>query len=149
MDRLIERFMLRTLRLLFGLVVSVFRSHRSLLLENLAMRQQLVVLKSRHPHPRLRAADRLFWILLRRLWPGWKQALILIEPETVVRWHRAGFSCYWSWISRRKGRAGRKCVSKELRALIFRMVAENPTWGAPRNHASFVSIYFGLYQIMS
>ena len=72
--------------------------------------------------------------MLRRIWSGWKQALILVRPETVVRWHRAGFKLYWTWLSRHQARAGRKCVSRELRELIFRMVAENSTWGAPRIH---------------
>jgi transposase InsO family protein len=72
--------------------------------------------------------------MLGRLWPRWKQALILVQPETVVRWHHAGFKLYWKWISRHRNRAGRRCVSRELRELIFRMVAENQTWGAPRIH---------------
>ncbi len=72
--------------------------------------------------------------MLRRLWCGWKRALILVQPETVVRWHRAGFKVYWTWLSRHRTGAGRKCVSRELRELILRMVAENPTWGAPRIH---------------
>ena len=72
--------------------------------------------------------------MLRRLWSGWKQALILVQPETVVRWHRAGFKVYWTWLSRHRVRARRKCISVELRELIFRMTAENPTCGAPRIH---------------
>jgi hypothetical protein len=79
-------------------------------------------------------SDRIFWIILQQLWSGWKQALIIVEPETVVRWHRTGFKLYWGWISRKPIRAGRKPTSKELRELIFRMVVENPTWGAPRIH---------------
>jgi hypothetical protein len=59
---------------------------------------------------------------------------MLVQPETVVRWHRAGFKLYWQWLSRHRSAAGQRCVSKELRQLIFRMVAENPTWGAPRIH---------------
>jgi putative transposase len=80
------------------------------------------------------APDKLFWVILRRLWPGWKLVLVLIQPETVVRWHRAGFKLYWAWLSRHRVCAGRKCVSRELRDLIFRMVAESPIWGAPRIH---------------
>jgi len=136
--------MLRLLRLFFGLVVRTVCSRRRLLLENLALRQQLAALQRRRPLPRFRVVDRLFWIALGRLWPGWKQALILVRPETVVRWHRAGFKGYWSWISRRKCRAGRKCVSRELRELIFRMVAENPTWGAPRIHGELMMLGFDI-----
>src|ERR1700726_442537 len=80
--------------------------------------------------------------MLRRLWPGWKRALILVQPETVVRWHREGFRLYWAWISRRRAHAGRKCVSRELRELIFRVVAENPTWGAPRIHGELKMLGF-------
>jgi hypothetical protein len=126
--------MLRSLKLLFVLLLQSVRSRHDLLLENLALRQQLAVLKRRHPQPRFAAPDKLFWVILRRLLPGWKRALILVEPETIVRWHRTGFKLYWTWLSRHRNRVGRKCVSKELRELIFRMVAENPTWGAPRIH---------------
>jgi transposase InsO family protein len=86
----------------------------------------------------------LFWVILRWLWPGWKRALILVQPETVVRWHRAGFKLYWTWLSRRRTRAERKCVPKELRDLIFRMVAENHTWGAPRIHGELKMLGFDI-----
>jgi putative transposase len=106
-------------------LIRIFRFRGDLLLENLALRQQLFAMKRRYPRPKVTPSDKLFWVILRRLWPEWKRALILVQPETVVRWHRAGFKLYWAWISRRRVRAGRKCVSKELRDLIFRMVAEN------------------------
>lgn len=118
----------RTLRLLFVLLARSFRSRRDLLLENLVPRQQLAVLKQRHPQARFATPDKLFWVMLQRLWPGWKRALVLVQPDTVVRWHRAGFKLYWTWLSRHRARVGRKCVSQELRELIFRMVAENPAW---------------------
>src|ERR1017187_2557656 len=121
-----------------------FRSRRDLALENLALRQQLGVLKQKHPHPRLAASDRLFWVVLRRLWTGWRSALILVQPETVIRWHRAGFKLYWTWLSRHRTRVGRKCVTKELRELIFRMVAKNPTWGAPRLHGELKMLGFDI-----
>jgi transposase InsO family protein len=76
------------------------------------------------------------------MWSRWKQALILVQPETVIRWHRAGFRLYWTWLSRHRTRAGRKCVGRELRELIFRMVAENPTWGAPRIHGELKMLGF-------
>ena len=136
--------MLSLLRFVFVLIVRFFRSRRELLMENLALRQQLAVLKRRRPQPRLAATDRLFWVILRRLWSGWKRALILVQPETVVRWHRAGFKMYWTWISRHKTRVGRKCVSGELQQLIFRMVAENSTWGAPRIHGELKMLGFDI-----
>src|ERR1035438_8811783 len=100
--------MLRWLKLLFDLLVRLCQSRRDLLLENLALRQQLAVLKQKHLQPRIAASDKMFWVVLRRLWPGWKAALILVQPETVVRWHRAGFKLYWTWLSRRRNRVGRK-----------------------------------------
>ncbi|MBV8438641.1 MAG: IS3 family transposase [Silvibacterium sp.] len=86
------------------------------------------------PRPRLAAHDRLFWVILRRFWTAWKGALLIVQPETVVRWHRSGFKLYWKWISRGRVRAGRRPTQKTLRNLIFQMVVENPTWGAPRIH---------------
>jgi hypothetical protein len=82
--------------------------------------------------------------VLRRLWPGWKQALVLVQPETVVGWHRAGFKLYWTCVSRYRNRAGRRCVSRELRGLIFRMVADNPTWGGPRVHGELKMLGFDI-----
>jgi transposase InsO family protein len=90
------------------------------------------------------APDWLFWVALRWLWPGWKRALLLVQPETVVGWHRAGFKLYWTWLSRHRRPIGRRCVSKELRELIFRMVAENPTWGAPRIHGELKMLGFDI-----
>jgi putative transposase len=136
--------MLRTLRLFIGLIACSLCSRRELLLEILALRQQLNVLKAGHSRPRLTAPDRVFWVVLRRFWPGWKRALVIVQPETVVAWHRAGFKLYWTWRSRHKARAGRKCVSKETRELIFRMVAENPSRGAPRIHGELEMLGFYL-----
>jgi transposase InsO family protein len=123
-------------------VIVFFRSRRDLLLENFARRQQLAVLKRRYPRPRLAVSDRLFWVILRRFWSHRKQALIVVQPETVVRWHRAGFRLYWTWLSRHRIRSGRKCVSVKLREIIFRMVAENPTWGSPRIHGELKMLGF-------
>ena len=106
---------LRLLRLLFVSFVRSFSSRRDLLLENLALRQQLAVLKMRCPQPRFKTPDRIFWIIMSRLWPGWEQCLILLQPEMVVRWRRAGFKLYWKWILRHRVAVGRKCVSGELR----------------------------------
>ncbi|PYV94405.1 MAG: integrase, partial [Acidobacteria bacterium] len=115
-----------------------------MLLENLALRQQLAVLKHKHPKPKLSPLDKIFWVLARRFWSTWKQALIVVTPETVIRWHRAGFRLYWSLISRTRKRAGRNQLTKEIRDLIFGMVAENPTWGAPRIHGELLMLGFDL-----
>lgn len=134
--------MVLLIRLLLASILCCFRSRRSLLLENLVLRQQLAVFKRKHPKPRLDLFDKAFWVVTRRFWSGWKQSLILVSPETVVRWHRAGFALYWRTISRARRVVGRKRISKELRDLIFRMVAGNPTWGAPRVHGELQMLGF-------
>ena len=87
--------MFELFRLWFGAVLRIFHTRRRLMLENLALRQQLTVLKRRHPKPRLGPFDKLFWVMARRFCSKWKDALLLVSPETVVRWHRAGFRLYW------------------------------------------------------
>ena len=82
--------------------------------------------------------------MLRKVWSGWRNPLILVTPRTVTGWHRAGFRLYWKWLSRARQRGGRKPVSKEIRTLIFLMVAENPTWGAPRIHGELLKLSFDL-----
>src|SRR5450432_2805923 len=110
-------------RHLLGWLISGFRSREELLLENLALRQQLLALHAKRPRPRMSCLDKLFWVALRSLWSGWKKSLIIVTPATVVRWHRAGFRLYWTLISKVRSRVGRKRVAKEVRDLIFRMVA--------------------------
>ena len=136
--------MFRFVWLLFGMLVRLFRGRQSLLLENLALRQQLVALKRRHPRPSLGLFEKLFWVVARRVWSAWKQSLIIVTPETVVRWHRSGFRMYWRLISRVRRQVGRKQTPREVRELIFRMVAENPTWGAPRIHGELLMLGFDL-----
>jgi putative transposase len=128
--------------LLFGTILRLFRARRNLLLENLVLRQQLAALKRGRPRARLALFDKLFWVLARRFWSGWKQTLIVVNPETVVQWHRAGFRLYWKLISRVRRPSGRRQTPKEVRELIFRMVAENPTWGAPRIHGELLMLGF-------
>jgi putative transposase len=103
-------------------------------MENLALRQQLAVLKRSAKRPRLRQRDRIFWVWLRRLWKGWQSCLVVVQPETVVKWHRQGFRLYWRWKSRRR-KPGRPRIEPEIRHLIRRMSQENPIWGAPRIQA--------------
>src|SRR3982074_3316356 len=129
-------------RLCVGLLARCFRSRRRLLLENLALRQQLAVLKRRQARPTLLPFDKVFWVLACRLWSDWKKSLLVVTPETVVRWHRVGFRLYWSLISKVRKQVGRKRLSREVRKLIFRMVAENPTWGAPRIHGELLMLGF-------
>ena len=133
-----------SLRYLIGWILSSSGSRRDLILENLALRQQLLSLHARRPRRRLSARHKLFWVLLRRLWSGWKTPLVLVTPRTVVKWHRAGFRLYWKWVSRAGQVGGRKPVGKEIRALIFRMAGENPTWGAPRIQGEQLKLGFHL-----
>jgi hypothetical protein len=136
--------MILALRHLLGWMVSAFRSREGLVLENLALHQQLLILHAQRPRRRLSALHKLFWVALRTIWSGWRKPLVLVTPRTVVNWHRAGFRLYWAWVSKVKHVGGRKRVSKEVRALIFRMVAENPTWGAPRIHGELLKLGFDL-----
>jgi putative transposase len=126
----------------FGAFVRLFRSRGNLVFENFVLRQQLAVLKRRRPRPSLSIFDKLFWVAVRRFWSKWKEALIVVTPETVVRWHRAGFQMYWRLISKVRRQVGRRQTPKEVRELIFRMVTENPTWGAPRIHGELLMLGF-------
>ena len=103
------------MRLGLGTIARLFCARRSLLLENLALRQQLTVFKRRHPRVRLTFLDKLFWVAARQICSDWEQFLIVVLPDTVVQWHRSGFALYWRLISRFPGRAGRKRISKEIR----------------------------------
>ena len=136
--------MIPLLRHFVGWLVGAFRSREDLMLENLALRQQLLALHAKRPRRRLGSVDKLFWVALRKLWSGWRKSLILVTPETVVRWHRSGFRLYWAWLSRAPRTAGRKALSREVREKIFRMVAENPTWGAPRIHGELLKLGFDI-----
>ena len=130
---------------MFALLCSLIRllvlpgSVREMALENLALRQQLTVFKRHSPRPRLRKADRLFWVLLSKSWKEWQRALIIVKPETVVSWHRKGFRLFWTRISRKR-RSGRPEASSEIRALIRKMAAANPFWGAPRIHGELLKL---------
>ena len=107
---------------------TLFLRRHKLALEAVSLRQQLAVLKRKQPRPQLGRLDRLFWIVLRRRWEGWSELLILVKPETVVSWHRAGFQRLWRCRSQRP-RPGRPKVHEQIRQLIRRLKADNPTWG--------------------
>jgi putative transposase len=109
------------------------------ILENLAFRQQLAVLKRPVKRPRLRRRHRAFWVLLSRVWSNWRPVLTIVKPDTVVRWHRRGFRLYWRRKSRRRG-PGRPPVSPEIRALIRRMAEADPVWGAPHIHGELLKL---------
>jgi putative transposase len=124
---------------LFAWFTAFFRSRHSLGLEIVALRQQVYVLKRRHPRSRLRVWDQMFWVFLRRVWSRWAEVLVLVKPETVVGWHRAGFQLYWRWLSQRKVK-GRPKISAEARDVVERMAKENPLWGAPRIHGELLKL---------
>jgi putative transposase len=133
------RTMIEILRWLGILIRAAVRERRDLALENLAIRQQLGVLKRRKGVPRLRRKDRLFWVVLSRIWAPWRRALHLVNADTVVGWQQKGFRIYWARVSQRKS-GGRPPASSELRALIQRMAVANPYWGAPRLHGELLNL---------
>ena len=118
--------------------ISALKSQRDLAFENVALRHQLMVLQRQSGRPRLKDRDRLVWMCLRRLWHGWHRALVVVQPATVVKWHRKGFRAYWRWKSRPNG--GRPRIDREVRELIRDMWRSNPTWGKPRIHAELRKI---------
>jgi len=99
-------------KILSCFVRALLLSHTTLAAENLALRQQLAILDRKRPRPKLKNRDRLFWVLLSRLWSGWPSVLVIVKPETVIRWHRQSFKYYWRWKSRSK--PGRPKISHEL-----------------------------------
>ena len=126
-------------------VHSLFKSRRQLTLENLALRQQLAMLKTSVKRPRVSPADRLFWILFSKYVEGWRSMLHALHPDTVVRWYREGFRRYWTWKSRCKS-AGRPSVDTEIRKLIRQMQSANVGWGAPRIHGELLKLGINISQ---
>ena len=121
----------------FGILRATIRCRSDLVAENLALQQQLAVMKHQHHRPRLTDADRYFWVALSRIWLGWHFSLHIVRPESVVRWHRQGFRYYWRWKSRHRGRPK---ADLEIRALIRQMCRANPLWGAPRIHGELLKL---------
>ena len=137
--------MLALLYVLGMFVVDLFKSRSRLEAENLFLRHQLnVALRRTPPRLRLRASDRTVMVWLVRLWPGVLGAAQVVQPETILRWHRAGFRAFWRWKSRR--RAGRPKIDRGLRELIERMSNENPLWGASRIHGELLMLGFEVAQ---
>jgi putative transposase len=113
--------------------------HRQLALENLALRHQVAVYKRTVGRPRLHATDRLFWVGLARVWAGWRQSLVIVTPDTVLRWQRRRFREHWAKLSGRPT-VGRPPVNAEIIALVRKMAAANPLWGAPRIHGELLKL---------
>src|ERR1700733_9374798 len=132
--------MLSVLSPFLSMLFLVFRSRAALQVEILALRHQTGVLRrSTKKRPKLTMADRLFWAWLSGLWAGWRSALVIIKPETVIAWHRKGFGLFWTW-KVRHGRTGRPAVSCEVRQLIRTISRANPLWGAPRIHGELLKL---------
>ena len=137
--------MIGLLCFVLAILASPFKSKVRLEAENAVLRSQLIVLRRRlRGRVRLTNNDRWFFIQLYRWFPSILQVLTIIRPETLVRWHRAGFRRYWRWKSRPLG--GRPQIDTELRALIRRMSVENPLWGAPRIHSELLKLGFEVAQ---
>src|SRR5262245_44801501 len=123
--------MFESLTLLPAVLRAALRDRSDLLTENLLLRHQLAVLtRPTRRRPRLRTRDKLLWVLVRRLRGDWRSHLVLVRPETVVRWHRQAWRLLWQWRSR--SRLGRPRLSPEVRELIARMSRDNPLWGSVR-----------------
>ena len=122
--------MLSILTTFLATACEALRPRADLLLENAALRQQLDVLCRQAKGARLRRADRVFWIWLSRRWPRWKSALVIVKPETVLRWHREGYRRYWRWKS--KGKRGRPRIPRRYIEFIRRISSQNPSWGEDR-----------------
>jgi hypothetical protein len=129
--------MISWLNILVGALSSALMCRRDLALEKLALWQQLAVFKQTYPRPRLKDADRWFWVLFSRIWDEWRATLHIVQPETIVRWHRRGFRRYWRWKSRRRGGAE---IDPEMIYLIRRMCRANPLWGGPRIHGEMLKL---------
>jgi len=123
------------------------RTRTALLLEAIALRHQIAVLeRSRTRRPYFRRIDRLFWILLLRWWPSWRESLMIVQPETVLRWRRNGWLAFWRYRSSGHWRGGRPRISSELRNLIRQMARENFLWGAPRIHGELLMLGYTVSQ---
>jgi putative transposase len=131
--------MISTLLHLLRLFPFLCGGHRPLALENLALRQQLAVYKRTASRPKLRRSDRLFWAWLSKGWTGWRDALVIVAPDTVLRWRRRRFREHWTKISGRPT-VGPPPVSAEITALVTKMAEANPLWGAPRIHGELLKL---------
>jgi len=119
------------IRVIFVFLWALLRNRAELATESLALRQQLAILEQRSKRPRLRTRDRIFWAWLPHLWSNWRSVLVIVQPETVLRWHKQGFRLFRRWKSR-SSKPGRPKIDAEIRKLIRRMSHENPLWGTPR-----------------
>jgi hypothetical protein len=136
---ILERQMFEFLIKLLVVARSKLKSRARLEAENIVLRQQVIVLSRKaRSRVQLKNIDRLIFVWMYRLFPSIPNAITVVKPETVIRWHRRGFHAYWRWKSRRRG--GRPRIQREIRDLIRRMNKENPLWGAPRIHSELLML---------
>src|SRR5215475_1460225 len=127
------------LSLLFYFFKASLSSQCNLALENLAIRQQLAILKRTQKRLTISTKDRLFWVWLSRIWSEWRVPLLIVKPDTVIGWHRKGFRLFWTKLSRRKI-GGSPSANSQIRAMIKQMTQANPLWGAPRIHGELLKL---------
>jgi len=130
------------IRSLLSFCLGFFKSRTQLQLEIAYLRKQLEILTRTSPKPRLRHSDRFFFSVLTNILSSWKNTLLIIKPETVIKWHQQGFKLYWKWKSRPK--SGRPKIPQEQIDLIKRIADENPLWGAPRVHGEILKLGFNI-----
>jgi hypothetical protein len=125
------------LRVLIRSLATVLSSRSALIAENFALRHQLGVFqRTSQRKPLITSWDRALWAFGLRRWRGWKDALVIVKPNTVIEWHRKAYRLFWTW----KSRGGRPRAKIQIRTLVRRMATENPTWGAPRIHGELLML---------
>lgn len=135
------QILIRLLSFLLVITQAVFKSKSNLLLENLALRQQLSTYRTKNKNPNLANIDRLFWVALKQVWAKWRDLLIIVKPETVIDWQRRRFKRHWAKLSAQDKQPGRKRIKREIRDIIYQMAEEN-NWGAPRIYSELLMLGF-------
>lgn len=130
--------MLALISTFLRVLLSGLQSRSQLMVENLALRHQLTVLRRSVSKPKLQNSDRLLWLLLRQCWSDWQRVLLIVQPRTVIAWHRLGFRLFWRW--RFRARGGRPTADRKLIGLIRQMWSTNPTWGSKRIQAELAKL---------
>jgi len=134
------QIILRIIFLTIGIFLLLFRTNKSIIAENTALKLQLSIYKENNPRPKISNINRIIWIAFIRLWKDWKKFTILFKPDTAIKWHKNGFKHYWTKISQKNKNIGRPWKNKEIRSLIRKMAFDNITWGAPRVHGELLKL---------
>jgi hypothetical protein len=129
-------------RFLLWAILAALKPKALVVAENVCLRQQLLVLQRQRPRPYLKNADRLFWVVASRWLGDWRNLLLIVMSQTVLKWHQRGWRLFWSWRSRMRPRIGRRAIPQQLQVLIRRMAAENQLWGQKRIQAELAKLGF-------